>query len=109
MVYVDTKSNDPTIFVPLHGRDYVGVGLALLLKNTVDGTVLDMPIASSNQAGFLVCLHLSLPASLYTGEWRYTLSGVGGEIATGLLCAFDGGRAGSVQYHSENRTIQYGG
>lgn len=109
MVYIDINNRTPVIFIPAHGWEYVAVGLALSVKNTTDGSVMDMPIASSNRAGFLVCLSLQLPEDFYAGEWQYQLTGVGGDIASGLLMAFDGKKAPAVEYHSANQTIQYGG
>lgn len=109
MIYIDITNPVPTVFIPAHGWKYEGVGLALSLKNTTDGRELEMPITSSNAAGFLVCVTVQLPEDFYAGEWQYRLTGTGGYEATGLLKAYDGGRTPAVQYHSDNVTIQYGG
>ena len=109
MVYIDIKNSNPSVFIPANGWKYAAVGLALSVKNTTDGQVLEMPIVSSNAAGFLVCLNLQLPDGFHVGEWQYQLHGTGGHIATGLLVAYDGERTPAVQYNSENNVIQYGG
>ena len=109
MVYIDITNEHPSVFIPANDWKYEGVGLALSVKNTTDGQVLEMPIVSSNAAGFLVCIQLQLPDGFHAGEWQYKLTGTGGFIATGLLVAFDGERTPAVQYNSENNVIQYGG
>lgn len=109
MVYVDINAHSTVVFIPTGGWEYVAVGLAFRVRNTTDGTELDIPITSSNRAGFLVSLSLQLPEGFTLGEWEYELTGPNEYCATGILVAYDSEHSCSIEYESENNTIQYGG
>jgi len=111
MVYININDTAPAVYLPLNGQPFSIGTAALSVRNTTDGRVLDMPIASASVRGFLVLLVLTLPAGFSAGEWEYRFTGNAGAvvIASGLVAAHDGQREAPVQYESENNVIQYGG
>ena len=109
MVYIDISNSAPMVFIPSHGWPFPTVGLVFTLKNTTDGSEVEVPITGCNRAGFLVRLLLRIPEGFYRGEWQYKLTGVDGYEATGLLMAYDGDAEPAPEYHGENNVIQYGG
>lgn len=110
MVYINTRQDAPAVYIPSNGWDFALAFLALEVRNTTDGRVLELPHTDAVRAGFLVRLQLaSLPEGFGPGEWEYSLVCMGIKIAGGLLVAVDGEKAGAVEYESEQKVIQYGG
>ena len=111
MVYINIRQDAPAVYIPSNGWDFTLALLALEVRNTTDGRVLDLPHTEAVRAGFLVRLQLaSLPEGFGVGEWEYSMVCMGHKIAGGLLVAVDGDNtAAPVEYESEQKVIQYGG
>lgn len=108
MVYLNLKDTTALVYVPANGWAGDLGALSLLLRNTTDRQEVAVPITDASVEGFLVRLAVSVPDELYAGEWEYTLTAGEVAVATGLVVVYTG-RAGAVEYESENKVIQYGG
>lgn len=110
MVYVNILSVAPVVYIPLNGWEGSASGLAISVKNTVDGNEVQLTTSSISTVGFMACVTLAGVNGLYTGEWEYSMvDALGASVASGLLVAFNGNYEPAVQYESDNNVIQYGG
>lgn len=112
MIYLSLDKQTAAVYFPLNTWTGMPAGVALTLRNTTDGKVVEVPLASKEVEGFLLLLRFNVPVELYPGEWEYMLEGNGETFfnSRGLLVAYNEDNPPVVQYNSSNNeVIQYDG